>query len=418
MTAPLKTWLIEPRDPLIVRDGRPFGNTPGARARSYAFPFPATIAGAVRTRHGRAAGIAFHAKVEDEAECQKLVTDLAGLRAREVRGPLLVELDQGGNIKQWLLPAPADAQLYRVQSGGMEQGDLRQLVPLSCSGLKTDLTTANSELALIGLRQTAPGKPHPRPPRFWHEQRFFQWLEQPQEESFALVDLGYQGATPEHRTHVRIQANSQTAEEGMLYQTRGLEFTGLETRTRLALAVATTADQLQPGFAPLGGERRLAHWRPSQKPLPACPPALRQQIMKQRHCRLILLTPAMFVEGYWPHWIQQEIAGITAQVKAVACQRAQVVSGWDFDRTKVRNSEEERKWQGGRPKPTRRLTPAGSVYFLELTGESESIGDWIDAVWMHCVSDDAQDRLDGFGLAALGTWDGQYQLLNSQEVQS
>ena len=45
-------WLIEPIDPLIVRDGRPFGPTPGARARTLPFPFPQTIAGAVRTRDG------------------------------------------------------------------------------------------------------------------------------------------------------------------------------------------------------------------------------------------------------------------------------------------------------------------------------------------------------------------------------
>ena len=270
---------------------------------------------------------------------------------------------------------------------------------------------------LVGLRQTPLGKPHPRPPRFWHEQRFFQWLEQPWEGAQTLAELGYQGATPESRTHVRIRADVQTAEEGMLYQTRGLEFTVPKTRQRLALAVATTADQLQKGFAPLGGERRLAHWRPSKQSLPTCPATVRQQIIDQHHCRLILLTPAMFAEGYWPRWMQQEINGTTAQVKAIACQRAQVISGWDFDRTKVRDSEADRKWQGGRPKPTRRLTPAGSVYFLKLTGTPEKINDWINAVWMHCVSDDPQDRLDGFGLAALGGWDGQYQLMNLQEVQ-
>jgi len=38
--------LIEPRDPLIVRDGRPFTNSPGARAKSLPFPLPQTLAGA------------------------------------------------------------------------------------------------------------------------------------------------------------------------------------------------------------------------------------------------------------------------------------------------------------------------------------------------------------------------------------
>ncbi|MFZ2521089.1 MAG: type III-B CRISPR module-associated Cmr3 family protein, partial [Anaerolineae bacterium] len=30
----MKTWLIEPRDPLIFRDGRPFSASPGARAKT------------------------------------------------------------------------------------------------------------------------------------------------------------------------------------------------------------------------------------------------------------------------------------------------------------------------------------------------------------------------------------------------
>ena len=60
----------------------------------------------------------------------------------------------------------------------------------------------------------------------------------------------------------------------------------------------------------------------------------------------------------------------------------------------------------GRPKPTRRLAPAGSVYFLELTGADDAIGRFVDAVWLQAISDDEQDQRDGFGLALLGAWDG------------
>ena len=68
-----------------------------------------------------------------------------------------------------------------------------------------------------------------------------------------------------------------------------------------------------------------------------------------------------------------------------------VVSGWDLAQ--------------GRPKETKRLAPAGSVYFLELAGEREDIRRWCDEAWLNCVGDGAQDRRDGFGLAALGTWE-------------
>ncbi|MCF6192383.1 MAG: type III-B CRISPR module-associated protein Cmr3, partial [Candidatus Hydrothermae bacterium] len=48
----LQTWMALPHDSLIFRDGRPFTAVPGARAKTLPFPFPSTIAGAIRTRSG------------------------------------------------------------------------------------------------------------------------------------------------------------------------------------------------------------------------------------------------------------------------------------------------------------------------------------------------------------------------------
>ncbi|MGO7309814.1 type III-B CRISPR module-associated Cmr3 family protein, partial [Rhizobium ruizarguesonis] len=70
------------------------------------------------------------------------------------------------------------------------------------------------------------------------------------------------------------------------------------------------------------------------------------------------------------------------------------VSGWDL--------------KAGRPKPTRRAVPAGSVYFLRLPqewGEAE-VREWITGIWFQNLSDREQDRKDGYGLAALGVWSG------------
>jgi len=49
------------------------------------------------------------------------------------------------------------------------------------------------------------------------------------------------------------------------------------------------------------------------------------------------------------------------------------------------------------------------VLFFKLDGDDTAVGRWIDATWMHCVSDEEQDRRDGFGLAVLGVWDGKLQ---------
>jgi CRISPR-associated protein Cmr3 len=106
-----------------------------------------------------------------------------------------------------------------------------------------------------------------------------------------------------------------------------------------------------------------------------------------------LLTPAYFNNGYRPTWIEQSREGVKPELKAIAIQRPQVVSGWDF------------VTRG--PKPTRRLAPAGTVLFISLKdNDPVAIRKWIENTWMHCISDNPQDNRDGFGLAVLGTWSG------------
>ena len=99
-------------------------------------------------------------------------------------------------------------------------------------------------------------------------------------------------------------------------------------------------------------------------------------------------------------------SGVAVELQGVAINRTQVVSGWDFDRTKS---------QHGQPKATRRLAPAGSVYFLKLTGTEQQVEGWCDQVWLQCVSDDPQDNRDGFGLVLLGAWSGQCQAMEVQQ---
>ncbi len=94
----MTSWIIEPRDPLIVRDGRPFGPNPGARATTLPFPFPSTIVGALRTK----AGLSAKDGIFDPQQIDTILT--YGLC-----GPLLVELSEDDSIVDWLLPAPTDA---------------------------------------------------------------------------------------------------------------------------------------------------------------------------------------------------------------------------------------------------------------------------------------------------------------------
>jgi len=379
-------WIIEPRDPLIFRDGRPFDPFPGARARSLEFPFPSTIIGAIRTRDG----------LDEKGLFQESrISELMGIC---MKGPLLVELDPQGEITRWLVPAPADALLLGSEPGADSRVMLKPLVPLQLpEGAQTNLPEPLK--FPVGLTCRDPRKPFGRPPRYWYWEFFEQWLLHPQEEEVSLDKLGHSGPVRESRMHVGIKSETGTADEerGALFQTQGLEFTcamgkKLSETRRLGLAVATDASRLKPGLGSLGGERRLAFWRPSVRELPPVPEELVQKIVEQKSCRLILLTPAYFEKGWKPSWLLKERVGVRPSLKAAALKRYETVSGWDLEKRK--------------PKPTRRLAPAGTVYFLKLEGEEAAVRKWVKSIWLENVSDGEQERRDGFGLAVLGTWDG------------
>lgn len=376
----MNTYTIIPRDPLIFGDGKSYSAAPGERSQSMPFPFPATLAGAVRTLAGTDAQTGKF----DEAK-------ISALKQMAVHGPILAQLDMNGSITDWLFPAPADALL-------VEEGGQVKRYSLGPGSLPADSATNLDGLNLMFPNQVVRHKVSSNAPRFWRWQAMKDWLNAASDGVVNPDTLGIKGLTREIRTHVRIDPQTKTGQDGMLFQTSGMEFLlteqGQQKRWKqvlqLALAARTNAS-LNEGWGSIGGERRVARWQVSGQGFPACPVEIKQKIVQQKHCRLVLATPAVFAQGYLPAWLLQAF-GAKAAVRAAACARYQTVSGWDYERKK--------------PKPTRRLVPAGSVYFLRLEGSEADIEKFVDAVWLNPVSDAEQDRLDGFGLALLGTWDG------------
>jgi CRISPR-associated protein Cmr3 len=392
----MTVWIIEPRDPLIVRDTRPFGPNPGARSNTLDFPFPSTLVGALRTRAGTENG-EFNKDRIDE------------LLKATMRGPLLVELDQQDQIAHYYLPAPADALIYT----NSDAQEVRR-VWLSPQEFINSFTNkfegeSSEQLCYISAKESIKGKAYSEAPSFWNAADFAQWLVQPKD---SLLDIKSQEPyikklPKESRMHVSIDKDTQTSEDGMLYLTSGLEFVRVEEQEdegfhkrfhRLALAVDFSQDTKHfiGGLSPLGGERRLMHWYKNTSNLHPFHPDLRNNMIKQiqddKRCRVILLTPAYFQAGYRPN-LQWKFGGVTATLKGVVNPRYQTVSGWDFALN--------------RPKAFHRLAPAGSVYFVEFAAEMccKQIQKWCEAVWLQNVSDDEQWRRDGFGLAVLGTWE-------------
>lgn len=382
----MSVWTIEPRDPLIFRDGKPFNPTPGARARSLPFPYPSTIAGAVRTRAGQDKNGVFDTSRVDE------------VKKIAIRGPILAELDKPETC---YFPAPADC--FVLQPEGLTSDDKGKIgqrfwarpVQIDDAGI----CILPDDLQPVSVSPVRKEKPHGNAPRFWTWKKLEEWLLKPTDDPapIELKTFGIAGLTTESRMHVKIEPGAQTAAEGMLFQTSGLEFARLDDQKNLqaaqefALTLETEAD-LRPGVDFLGGERRMVNWKQGGE-LPQCPSDIREKITEKQSCRLLLANPALFKAGYLPEWLKTCTEGVKVEIIAAAVPRGTAVSGWDF----------EKKQQ----KASRRLAPAGSVYFLKLDGTQEAIGKFVDAVWMKNISDDDQDRRDGFGLALLGAWNWQ-----------
>ena len=379
-------WLIDPFDPLIVADGRPFNNDPGARATSFDFPPPSVTAGGLRTRYGFDLG----------GDFTQLIPHLLDTA---VGGALLVRLASDAypveqQIAEWYVPAPADA-LIRQEEEAIKCYRLQPLDRTIFPPAQTDLGT----YALVGSSAKIEGKSPPNLPRLWSWRRFSTWITAPHKHDLDLAQLGDQldvvAIERDVRTHVQIEPQSQRADEGMLFQTQGLSLHGTAQHpyTRFAFAVWSNA-QFAETVAPLGGERRLMHWHKSTSTIPTMPASLIETIVQTKHCRLILLTPAYWQNGFYPQRLPTYHAAVTPTIVGIANQRPYHVSGWDFEHD--------------RPKATRRLASAGTVLFVRLDGDEQAIREWITKVWFQPLNDTDQANHDGFGIIALGTWDGEY----------
>ncbi|KYF57428.1 hypothetical protein BE08_43500 [Sorangium cellulosum] len=382
----MSVWTIEPRDPLVVRDGRP--NQGRSESAARAFPLPSTIAGVVRTRLGLGIDGVFARTSADE---------LAALRAVAVRGPWLVEPDTG----MVYAPTPADLALL----ADAERRTIAALSPAPMAApLLADEGLPGELVPVWAHRHEREGKAK-GPPAFLRWDAFARWLARPGRRAGEDADSILQGAIDalprESRLHVQVGEHA-TAEDGMLFETEGLRLVHPETRAPLALAVevddaaAAKVGSLREGLAPMGGKRRLVRWTRATRPLPEVPePVLIGAGLGDcgSRVRVLLLTPALFDEGWRPRLSPGAplgpAEGVTGVRLVAACVgRPLAISGWDLAKQQ--------------PKRIRRAVPAGSVYWLELTGPPAARRAWVQRVWAKAMSDAEEDRRDGFGVAAIG----------------
>lgn len=371
MSDEMKTCLIEPLAPLVIRTGRPFDGQAGADAAR--FPPPSTLAGALRTAHAEASG-----KPLDRA-----------LAEIPVFGPLPVKLDENGKAAL-LVPKPADA-LYFWNADKSAARLVRAAPAPLAGGEGMDLS---GEMLPVQLADAAVGKPASGP-RWWAWEDFNAFRNGKTPELNDIQTRGWLLPEDDTRTHVAIERDSQAAENGKLFQTAGLSFVprqqqGQFPEGRIGL-IGGIAGEIRQGVITLGGERRLSAISPVSADLWPVMPANMQCV---KGLCLTLLTPALFAAGWRPGWLDENltgqppgIPGLTLRLRAAALERWQPHSGWDLVQKK--------------PRAGRKLVAAGATYWLEVVEASD---DALKTLWLAHLSDHPQDRRDGFGLAIAHPW--------------
>ncbi|MBI3935956.1 MAG: type III-B CRISPR module-associated protein Cmr3 [Betaproteobacteria bacterium] len=392
-------YFVRPTDSLFVRGNIAFGDA-GEHGASVMPPQPSLFAGAFRS-----------AILGRDAKALAAFTQHGHTGRAEWDG-VLGKLDHAtgevlaaGSFRITWLSLAGDI------SPRIEQNEIEAVLPLPADLVKLDL----------GFASLTPGEPNPlvADNRFLPRVAMLRTAKQEKPQTGAyLRQSGWvkhlAGNTPdkhadsikaEHvhardpRLGIGLNADSRTAESGLIYTTEGFAFSpkdSLFAATGFLVGVEG-ADGLLPetGFLRLGGDGRGAKYR-RNKFRPVDPPLL-DVIADVRRFRLILMTPGLFTGGWLPEHVDRDgdayflrVNGCIARLACAAVPRREVISGWDLFRWK--------------PKDAHRVAPAGSVYwFEELKGDPGKLAEWVaGGLWGE--NSDLQRRAEGYNLASLAAW--------------
>ena len=368
-----KIFDIHASNPLLFRDGKPFSAASGAEtaARSLPMPLPSTLAGFVRTQIGVGSGWTWN---QHDLEKTHSIP-VAGLLARS---------------ETLMFPAPRDAVIYKDEAGAQQ---IMRLAPQATpQGAGTDAPDGVMPLGVT--RDVKPETGY----AFWAQTDMQTWLMGETPDAATLEPIA--GLPLETRVHVGIDSKTGAADDGQLFSVGYRSFESnaqgkhhtWSVRARVKLPDGT---RLSP-LGHFGGERRAATLTERfEDHLWKCPKELQEAILGSTRLKLTLATPAIFAHGWKPAWLTSTdsanmpkgLYGAGLTLIGAAVGRREPVSGWNIREDCA--------------KAVRYMVPAGSVYFFSVAqGKQEKILE----NWLKPVSDNEQDRKDGFGLALWGVW--------------
>ena len=392
----MKSYLIQSLAPLVFRSGKTFGSQ--MSAQDMIFPLPSAGAGLIRSLTITQRKTDFN-----EQRCALDNPTYQQLLAIKSYGVYLAKYRKA-STPIILTPKPANS-LYVENDGKIELVRLApQAMDDDCGSDIPDGLLYVQTVDAQGNAQTLKGKPKTGV-KFWTLENLQKWQNG---ENLSYADIQKDGVTnipTDIRTHVAIDDETLSSEEGRLFQTASydMDYQAKSAKQihqrgfndeRLGFVVVSEQD-LTKDLATFGGERRLSQFLPISETLfaTACQAQV-QKINDAKGFSLTFITPCIFASGYLPNWIvESTMAGklpnsnINVRLKAVAIDRWQAVSGWD-----------SLLWQ---PKAMRKAVSAGSVYWFELLDDID-----LPALQrlQQPLADDVCDQNDGFGMALIASY--------------
>lgn len=378
MTTTTTRLALVPRDGFFAKDGRGWHTSASGRGHGLDWPWPSTVLGALRSLWGRG---------EETRTGTTFTPDDWRSRTQQIRlGRTLVLRREHGaawRAEDATWPVPLDALWLEGRA------DVHRLDPVQPIAPTLGRDDDDAREALWRPVPDDAQKPLASP-RWWISEEFISWLagKPVSVRKEALV------TTRRVQVHVGIRPEELTSDDGVLFSHDVVETLDPTGEWALGVEVALPAGEL-PKVATLGSDSRLSRVESLSTTLFEPPASVLGAFRaSSTGLRLVAVSPLCFEKGWLPDGLANtngeyrgKVAGSEVILRAAFVPRPIHVSGWDMAKAE--------------PKPTSRMVPPGSVYFLERAdgqpfGEAEANSIWLAAIGARTD--------EGFGRVVPGVW--------------
>lgn len=408
-------WIwIDPFDVVLFRDGRPFNAGEGGHVRSQFPPMPNTLMGIIRTTILVQALAKTGQTLHDwqNGGARPSLKALLGYSSRtpgtlQAKGPLVARREEG-TVRPYL-PMPLDVLAQEAGTGMFHllAPGADPIPGMSSEPLTRPLWSADE----------SPGSAEAGERSFTVLRESLRGYLRGEKEGGAIGLTTVESDDlfqRERRLGIRLDNTRRVSEEGMLYtaeMVRTAADSGLLVCLEGADAFWEEENLPREGLLALGGERRAGRYQLLGPDIDTHIESLKNLIAVEseaaRRFKLYLVTPASFQpEAGRPGWLPDMVGspryedGVSSymcrsdplefRLVGAAVGKPMAVSGWSLSHE--------------RPNASRRLVPAGSVYYFEL--ERGSFSDVLERFWFKSMLADqkSEDARAGFGITLVGRW--------------